>query len=133
MITGKITLSLEPVVECILVAKKEEFSRAALIDTGFNGFLSAPNDLLVSLGWRFLGYEKYEIATGEVVRQRIYFGFIKFMGLKQEVIAVASHAKDVLIGTRLLNADRCVLNINFPHRSIVIKEKNGTKGTRVIF
>lgn len=52
------------------------------------------------------------------MRQRIYLGRIRFRGLEQEVVAVASHAKDVLIGTRLLDVNRCIIDMDFPNRRL---------------
>lgn len=50
MINGEITASLDPVIECILLSSQAEHQQLAVIDTGFNGFLSAPDTLLVSMG-----------------------------------------------------------------------------------
>lgn len=121
MLVGKITPSLEPVIECSLLSKRKQLSKLVVIDTGFNGYISVPEKELISLGWIFLGYEKYEIATGEIVRQRIYKGQIKFIGVVQNVVAVSSQAEDILIGTRLLHVNKCVLNLNFLDNSICIK------------
>ena len=123
MTVGEINKSLEPVIECFLFSKKREHKKFAVVDTGFNGFLSAPNKLLMSLGWVHLGYEKYEIATGEIVQQKIYFGKIRFMGVEQNVVGVASQAKDVLLGTSLLNMNRCVIQIDFPQKIVRIQRK----------
>ncbi len=86
-------------------------SHSAVIDTGFNGSLSLPEPLIRRLGWRWIGHESYEIATGDVVREKVFAGRIRWMRRIREVDAVASHAKDILIGTRLLEG--CLLAIDF--------------------
>jgi clan AA aspartic protease len=123
MTSGEVTKSLEPIVELTLVGKEREYKEWAVIDTGFNGFISLPASLLETLRWEHVGYERYEIATGETVRQRIYIGGVRFMEQEQQVVAVASGAKDALIGTRLLDANNCILQMNFPKRSLWIERE----------
>jgi predicted aspartyl protease len=120
MLSGEVTDSLEPVVKCVLLGEGGERYEGTVIDTGFNGYISIPFNLLQLLGWEHIGYEEYEIATGDIVRERVYFGRLRFMDTEHEVIAVASHARDVLIGTRLLNASNSILEINFPMRTVQI-------------
>ncbi len=70
-------------------------------------------------GWYFFGYEKYEIATGDIVEQKVYLGEIVWNGKNQQVYAVASHSEDILIGTKLLWKNK--LLIDFPKRKVVIR------------
>jgi len=72
--------------------------------------LSLPETLILRLGWRWIGHESYEMATGDVVREKVFVGRTKWMGRIQEVDVVASHAKDILIGTRLLEGYRLFID-----------------------
>ncbi|MDP3723498.1 MAG: hypothetical protein Q8R91_08390 [Candidatus Omnitrophota bacterium] len=89
------------------------------MDTGFNGYLSVPTPLLVRGGWQAIGTEKFEIATGEIVEQEIYLGEAVFNGKRGPVYTVATHADDILVGTKLLRGK--VLTVNFQTRRVMIR------------
>jgi predicted aspartyl protease len=88
----------------------------AVIDTGFNGHLSLPEKLAHRYGWRWAGYESYEIATGDIVQENVFLGKIQWFGTVQDIYAVASHAQDILIGTRLLEPHQLLIDF---HKRIV--------------
>jgi clan AA aspartic protease len=111
MLKGLVNSRGEPVVHITLLSTKGRAgSFPAVIDTGFNGTLSLPEPLIRRMGWRWIGYESYEIATGDVVREKVFVGRIRWFGQVQEVDVVASHAKDILIGTRLLEDHRLLID-----------------------
>lgn len=89
-----------------------------MLDTGFNGYLSVPAQVLARSGWQLIGTEVYEIATGALVEQEVYLGEIAFDGERRMVYAVATNAQDVLIGTKLLRTK--VLTIDFRAQRVVI-------------
>ena len=119
MLKGRVNSRDEPIVRISLLSSTNRSqSHFAVIDTGFNGTLSLPESLIQRLGWRWIGHESYEIATGDVVREKVYVGRIRWLGRAQEVDVVASHAKDILIGTRLLEGRQ--LSIDFRRRHVRI-------------
>lgn len=63
--------------------------------------------------------EEFEIATGAVVEQEMYFGEVLFNGRRHPVYTVATDAKEIRIGTKLLR--RNILNINFRTKRVLIK------------
>lgn len=118
MIRGHVNRLSEPVVPLKLLLQSKLRLFHGVIDTGFNGYLSVPENLIKSdKHWNFIGFEDYEIATGSIVRQKIYLGHIAFIK-PQLVYAVTSNSKDILIGTKLLQKTR--LTINFATKKIVI-------------
>lgn len=119
MLKGVVNSRGEPLVPILLAShSRRRYRHPAVIDTGFNGHLSLPEKLARRYGWQWVGYESYEIATGDIVQEKVFLGRIHWFGSLQEVYAVASHAKDILIGTRLLEPHR--LSINFPKRTLRI-------------
>lgn len=111
MLKGFVKLHGEPVVRITLLSSTHHpQSHPAVIDTGFNGTLSLPEALLQRLEWRWVGYDSYEIATGDVIREKVFVGRIRWMRRVQEVDVVSSHAKDILIGTRLLQGSRLLID-----------------------
>lgn len=119
MLKGIVNDRDEPVVRLHLVSSNERSHlHPVIIDTGFNGNLSVPERLAQRYGWPWIGNESYEIATGDVVEQKVFLGEIRWFGSPQQVYAVVSHADDILMGTRLLRQHQ--LNINFRTRKLQI-------------
>jgi len=119
MLKGVVNDRDEPVVGLRLISSNSRSHlHPVIIDTGFNGNLSVPEKLAKRYGWPWIGNESYEIATGDVVEQKVFLGEIRWFGIQQQVYAVASHADDILMGTRLLRQRQ--LNINFRTRKLHI-------------
>lgn len=116
MIRGRVNSHGEPVVSIVLLSGKRRLVRKAIVDTGFNGYLSVPDTMTGQ--WYFFGYEKYEIATGEVVEQKVYIGRIIWDSTPQDVYVVTSQSKDILIGTRLLKHHRLVIDFSRKHVTV---------------
>jgi clan AA aspartic protease len=91
----------------------------AVIDTGFNGYLSVPKQLLTRGQWEAIGREEYEIATGDLVEQEVYFGEVVFDGRRSRVFTVGTESRDILIGTKLLR-DK-VLVVNFRNKRVTVR------------
>lgn len=117
MIKGFVSIYEEPLVPItLLLPYKKIFD--AVIDTGFNGYLSIPMRLVNKSKWEFLGFEEYEIATGEKVNQRVYLGEVIFGEVKQIIYAVTSRSNDILIGTKIFK-DK-ILRIDFKKKKVEI-------------
>ncbi len=91
----------------------------AVIDTGFNGYLSVPKRLLSHSRWQAIGTEKFEIATGAIVEQDIFLGEIVFDGQRSPAYVVATQAQDILIGTKLFKNK--LLSINFRTAQVILR------------
>ena len=70
MLKGRVNRYGEPVISIQLILRNRPVSLTAVIDTGFNGYLSVPRRLLVGSKWLAIGTEKFEIATGALVEQK---------------------------------------------------------------
>jgi clan AA aspartic protease len=119
MLKGRVNRHGEPIVAIQLLLRTRPSAFPAVIDTGFNGYLSVPARLLSHSRWQAIGTEKFEIATGAIVEQGIFLGEIVFDGQRSPVYVVATQAQDILIGTKLLK--RKVLSINFRTARVVVK------------
>jgi clan AA aspartic protease len=119
MIRGFVNENDEPLVPITLLLKNRPRHFQAVLDTGFNGYLSVPELVVQRSGWYFSGYEEYEIATGDRVRERVYLGEVVFDRRRLTTHVVTSRAQDVLIGTKLL-FDR-TLHIDFKTRAVSIR------------
>ena len=119
MIHGFVNENDEPLVPITLLLKNRPKHFKAVLDTGFNGYLSVPESIVQRSGWYFSGYEEYEIATGDRVRERVYLGEVLFDRRRLTTHIVTSRAKDVLIGTKLLSGK--TLQVNFKKRTVWIR------------
>jgi len=118
MLKGKVNRHGEPLVAISLILRQRPVRFSAVLDTGFNGYLSVPAHVLTRSSWQLIGTETYEIATGALVAQEVYLGEIIFDGDRSMVYAVATNAQDVLIGIKLLRTK--VLTIDFRTQRVVI-------------
>ena len=109
----------EPVISSQLILRKRPANLTAVIDTGFNGYLSVPRRLLRRSKWLAIGTEKFEIATGALVEQEIYLGEVIFDGQRGPVYSVATEAQDLLIGTKMLRGETLV--VNFRTKQVTVR------------
>ena len=119
MLKGRVNRYGEPVISIQLILRNRPAKLIAVIDTGFNGYLSVPRRLLVGSKWLAIGTEKFEIATGALVEQEIYLGEIVFDGRHSPVYAVSTEAQDILIRTKLLQSK--ILVVNFRTKQVTVK------------
>ena len=98
MLKDKVNRHGEPRVSISLILRQRPVRFSAVLDTGFNGYLSVPTHVLTRSNWHLIGTETYEIATGALVEQEVYLGEIVFDGARSMVYAVATNAQDVLVG-----------------------------------
>ena len=61
-------------MEITLNLKGEKIHPSAIVDTGFNGYLSVPREMVERSGWEFLGFEDYELANGELALEEVFWG-----------------------------------------------------------
>lgn len=125
MIRGVVNANGEPLASLTLILQGKRRRFQAVLDTGFNGYLSVPQSMADRSGWYFSGYEEYEIATGDRVRERVYLGEVISGGDRMTTHVVTSRAKDILIGTRMLS--RHELHIDFKKRSIWVRKSASSK------
>ena len=119
MLKGGVNRHGEPVISIQLILHNRPANFSAVIDTGFNGYLSFPRRLLVRSKWLAIGIEKFEIATGALVEQEIYLGEAIFDGQRGPVYSVSTEAKDILIGTKLLRGKTLV--VNFRTKQVTVR------------
>lgn len=120
MIIGFVNESDEPVIEVKLDLGKEKRAVNAVIDTGFNGYISVPKKLIDESDWDFLGIEEYELASGELMREKVFLGRIEIGTEKLAVFILSNNSSDTLVGTKLLR--NRLLIINFADKTLKIEK-----------
>jgi len=101
VIEGFVNENEEPIIDIILILGNRPKNYPAVIDTGFNGYISVPEALVQNSDWVFWGFEEYELASGELITAKIFLGDIIFDKEPIHTFALSSQSKDILIGTRL--------------------------------
>ena len=116
MASGRVNANDEPLIsiEIYLKLKLQKFT--AIIDTGFNGSLSVPESLIENAGWKELGVEEYELASGERMTARVFSGRVRFDGEQKDIPVLSTKSGDILIGTKLLRNKKLV--VNFRKKSV---------------
>lgn len=119
MIKGYLSSNNEPCIPIHLRGSNRLKTVPAIIDTGFNGYLAVPKQIIVNHHWELIGSEKYEVATGQLETFDVYLGEIRWNKKWLLVYALVTNSKDILIGTKLLKDS--ILTINFRSKKLHIK------------
>ena len=111
MIEGRINDRYEPIIT-ITVTTPEGASREveAVVDTGFNGFLSLPAELVEELGLPFLYSSRAFLADDRQVTLQTHQATINWDGQSRTVRASAS-GTTALVGMRLMEQHQLEMDV----------------------
>lgn len=111
MITGKITTNREAIIELEVIGSNQRTEKVeAVIDTGFNGYLTLPNDLINYLKLQRAGSRYVTLGDGNVVVLDMYLAMVLWHGQQREVLALQADGGP-LIGMSLLYGNRVMLDV----------------------
>ena len=111
MITGKITTNREAIIELEVIGSNQRTEKVeAVIDTGFNGYLTLPNDLINYLKLQRAGSRYVTLGDGNVVVLDVYLAMVLWHGQQREVLALQADGGP-LIGMSLLYGNRVMLEV----------------------
>lgn len=120
MIEGIVNNSDEPIIKLEIILSRNSSRKVnAVIDTGFNGYISIPTAFIEESDWDFLGTEEYELANGDIVGEKVYIGRIFFDGDELKVFSLTNRSSDILIGTKILKNK--ILKIDFRNSKVTIE------------
>lgn len=121
MLKGHITFEDDAIVKIVLILKDTHIQKDAVVDTGFNGYISIPKDVMSQSNWYEFGQESYELATGEIVQEPVFIREVIFDRKKRTVLALQTKGSDILIGTKLLSGRLC----EFDYGSKIMRIRKG--------
>lgn len=98
-IEGWVDEHLSPRIE---IQTPQSKSIEFVVDTGFNGYLVLPTQLLHEIGFEHRGSTVVELADGSKVTSELYEGTILWFGKEKTVRVHATQSADALLGTKML-------------------------------
>jgi clan AA aspartic protease len=91
-----------------------------VIDTGFNGYLTLPPDLIPLLQLASAGSRQAILGDGSTVTMNNYLATVSWHGSNREVLALESNGGP-LIGMSLLHGSRLTMDVA-DHGDVTIQE-----------
>jgi len=101
VITGTVNSGLEAVVRLSIRGPQSEIEAEAIVDTGFNGALTLPPDLIAKLGLRSTSRSQAVLADGSEIPVDLYEVLVFWNGRLLR-IPVGAADSDPLLGMALL-------------------------------
>lgn len=108
-----------PVVEITVSGIEKTVTFPALIDTGFDGYLSLPLSLALPLGLKLTYHTSITLADGSVKEELLFEAKVKLNGRWQEAPVFINRGSLALLGTKLLGKSKILLD--FPNQKIQIQ------------
>ena len=97
-----------PIIELPIEGRKIEL----LLDTGFNGHMMLPNEIIKELGLDQIGISDYVTAGGDDKLTKVYIGKLKFLGKEIEIPILSTDADFALAGMELFHDCKVVIERN---------------------
>lgn len=82
----------------------------AVIDTGYNGYLTLPSHLVTVLQLPFAGHRRGTLADGSITRLDVYLASVVWHGRLKDVL-ISRTAGTPLIGMSLLEGSRLAMDV----------------------
>ncbi len=106
MISGTVTRDREVVIQLdVLATNQSAVSVQAVVDTGFNGFLTVPINVLNALEASAAGTRRAELGDGNLVELDVYVVKVKWHNENRDVLSLQTEATP-LVGMSLLWGSR---------------------------
>ncbi|MCE2399430.1 hypothetical protein J4G08_00925 [Candidatus Poribacteria bacterium] len=87
MINGKITTHREAIIGLEVIGSNQKREKVeAVIDTGFNGYLTLPNNLINSLNLQQAGSRRVTLGDGNIVVLEMYFAKVLWHGQERRYL-----------------------------------------------
>ena len=121
MIAGRVTANREATTPLSISGPDRQARQiTAIIDTGFNGYLTLPEDLIVNLNLSLVGNRRATLGDGNVATLDAYLATVLWHGREREVLLLQAEGEP-LLGMALLYGSRLTLDavVNGP---VVINE-----------
>jgi clan AA aspartic protease len=110
MMSGRVNQQREAVLKLVIIGNRsQKIAVDAIVDTGFNGDLILPIELVLELELIPQGYQKATLGDGTISQFRVYTGTVIWDG-SRKVVEVNAATSGVLIGMGLLDGYKLEVN-----------------------
>jgi clan AA aspartic protease len=110
MIAGTVSSEREILIDLeVLGAGQSAFSLQAVVDTGFNGYLTLDSNTLKAADALSAGTRRAELGDGQIVDLELFLIKVNWLGDEREVLAVKADATP-LVGMSMLWGCRIVFD-----------------------
>lgn len=116
MIAGYFDDHEHPILEITVIGEDSQVKVPALIDTGFDGYLSLPIPVAMSLGLKLIDSALIVLADGSTKTELLFRATVSIGGEKRQARTFLTSGETALIGTQLLKD--FTLSIDFPQRKL---------------
>ena len=111
MINGKVTTTLEATIDIEVSGPSPPPQQTeAVIDTGFNGYLTLPSHLVSLLNLPLAGSRYATLGDGSVVSLDAYYATISWHGQNRKVLVLEGDGA-ALVGMSLLRGSRFSMDV----------------------
>ena len=111
MIRGTVTADWEAMIDLEVSGSDHQTQRIeAIIDTGFNGFLTLPSSLISGLKLPFVGNRRATLGDGSVVVLDVYLATVLWHDRDYEVLGLQAGGGP-LVGMSLLHGNHVTLDV----------------------
>lgn len=105
-----------PVVEITVSGLEKAATLLALIDTGFDGYLSLPLTIALPLGLKLAYHTPVTLADGSTKEELLFEAKVKLGRKWQKAMVLINQGSLALLGTKLLENSKPLLD--FPNKKI---------------
>lgn len=110
MMFGRVNQQREAVLKLAIIGNRsQKIAVDAVVDTGFNGDLILPIELVLELELIPQGYQKATLGDGTISQFRVYTGTVVWDG-SRKAVEVNAATSGVLIGMGLLDGYKLEVN-----------------------
>lgn len=120
MINGSIR-NHEAIIELQVVGTGQPQQIEAVIDTGYNGYLTLPSHLVRTLQLPFAGHRRGTLADGSITRLDVYLATVVWHG-QQKGVLISQAAGTALVGMSLLEGSRLTMDVE-DRGNVTIEER----------
>jgi len=111
MMMGKVTALREATISLMVTGSGQHWQAVdAVLDTGFNGFLTLPSHMVHALQLAFVGNRRATLADGSTVVLDLYLATILWHGQEREVLVLQAEGRP-LMGMALLSGNRVIFHV----------------------
>lgn len=111
MITGSVTSNKEALIHIVVRgSESQETQVEAVIDTGFNGFLTLPRQLITNLALPFAGTTRATLGDGSEAHLDVFETTVIWDNQDWELVVFAAEG-EALVGMSMLSGYRVTLEV----------------------